>query len=94
MAASRATPPLLKSLNERTEATVREWLVRWIPVPPPPAPEAVEDLVVTSPLTSAFLGRLTVEPIRSSRLVKVAFDSGHPDLAAHATKWESLDAPC
>jgi len=73
-----------KSLNERTEDTVREWLVRWIPVPPPPAPEAVEDLVVTSPLTSAFLGRLTVEPIRSSRLVKVAFDSGHPDLAARA----------
>ena len=73
-----------KALNERTEATVREWLVRWIPMPPPPAPEAVEDLAVTSPLTSAFLGRLTVEPIRSSRLVKIAFDSRYPDLAARA----------
>ena len=73
-----------KALNERTEATVREWLVRWIPMPPPPAPEAVEDLAVTSPLTSAFLGRLSVEPIRSSRLVKIAFDSRYPDLAARA----------
>ena len=73
-----------KALNERTEATVREWLVRWIPMPPPRAPEAVEDLAITSPLTSAFLARLTVEPIRSSRLVKIAFDSGHPDLAARA----------
>ncbi len=72
------------ALPERTEATVREWLVRWIPMPPPPAPEAAEDLVVTSPLTSAFLSRLTIEPIRSSRLVKIAFDSGHPDLAARA----------
>jgi capsular exopolysaccharide synthesis family protein len=74
-----------KALHERTEATVREWLVRWIPVPPPPAPEAAEDLAVTSPLTTAFLSRLTVEPIRSSRLVKVAYDSAHPDLAARAT---------
>src|SRR2546427_6194739 len=63
------------TLPQRTEATVREWLVRWIPMPPPPAPEAAEDLVVTSPLTSAFLSRLTIEPIRSSRLVKIAFDS-------------------
>jgi len=65
-----------KALNERTEATVREWLVRWIPMPPPPAPEAVEDLAVTSPLTSAFLGRLSVEPIRSSRLVRSPSTAG------------------
>jgi capsular exopolysaccharide synthesis family protein len=64
------------------EARLREWLVKWIPVPPPPAPEATEDVALASPLTSAFLGRLAIEPVRSSRLVKISFDSHHPDLAA------------
>jgi capsular exopolysaccharide synthesis family protein len=64
------------------EAWLRERLVKWIPVPPPPAPEATEDVALASPLTSAFLGRLAIEPVRNSRLVKISFDSHHPDLAA------------
>ena len=66
----------------RAESWLREWLVRWIPVPPPPEPEATEDLQLASPLTELFLDRLSVEPVRNSRLVKVAFDSHYPDLAA------------
>jgi capsular exopolysaccharide synthesis family protein len=68
----------------RAESSLREWLVRWIPVPPPPAPEATEDLALASPLTGLFLDRLYVEPVRNSRLVKVSFDSHYPDLAARA----------
>ncbi len=66
----------------RAQASLREHLVRWIPVPPPPAPQTSEDLALASPLTEAFLKRLSVEPVRNSRLVKVSFDSHQPDLAA------------
>ncbi len=68
----------------RGEAWLREQLVRWVPVPPPAPPEEAEDLAVASPLTDAFLGRLSIEPVRNSRLVKVSFDSHYPDLAARA----------
>ena len=68
--------------RERARAWARESFVRWIPMPPPPAPEATEEVLLTSPLTGAFLSRLSIEPIRSSRLVKVSFDSHHPDLSA------------
>jgi capsular exopolysaccharide synthesis family protein len=71
-----------RSWLAQAQAGLREQLVRWIPLPPPPAPEAREDLTLASPLTEAFLSRLTVEPIRNSRLVKVSFDSHQPDLAA------------
>jgi len=63
-------------------AWVRRQLVSWIPVPPPPAPEGAEDLVLESPLAETFLEHLSVEPVRNSRLVKVSFDSHYPDLAA------------
>src|SRR3989442_3020835 len=66
----------------RGEAWLREQLVRWIPVPPPAAPEATEDLMVASPLTDTFLKRVTVDPVRNARLVYVSFDSHYPDLAA------------
>jgi capsular exopolysaccharide synthesis family protein len=66
----------------RGQAWLREWLVRWIPVPPPPAPVETEDLSLASPLTEAFLNRLSVEPVRNSRLVRVSFDSHYPDVAA------------
>ena len=66
----------------RVGSGLRAWLVRWIPVPPPPEPEATEDVQLASPLTDLFLDRLSVEPVRNSRLVKVSFDSHYPDLAA------------
>jgi len=50
------------------KAWVREQLVHWIPVPPPPAPEASEDLALESPLTRAFAERLAVDPVRNARL--------------------------
>src|SRR2546422_10418037 len=66
----------------RGESWLREQLVRWIPVPPPAAPEATDDLMVASPLTDTFLKRVTVDPVRNARLVYVSFDSHYPDLAA------------
>ena len=65
------------------QAWARERLVQWVPVPPPPGPQGEgEDLMLESPLTRAFEGRLSVEPVRNARLVKVAFQSHYPDLAA------------
>ena len=61
---------------------MRESLVKWVPVPPPPDPETTEDLTIESPMTGAFGRRLTVEPVHNSRLVKVGFESRYPDLAA------------
>ena len=66
----------------QAETRFRQWLVRWAPVPPPPAPEETEDLALASPLTSAVLSRLSIEPVRSSRLVRISFESHFPDLAA------------
>ena len=66
----------------RAQGWMREQLVRWIPVPPPPAPQASEDLALESPLTRGFAGRLAVEPVRNARLVRVSFESLYPDLAA------------
>ena len=43
-----------------TKAWIREQLVHLIPVPPPPAPEASEDLALESPLTRSFAERLAV----------------------------------
>jgi uncharacterized protein involved in exopolysaccharide biosynthesis len=63
------------------QAWAREQLVRWVPMPPPTAEEAT-DLILESPLTRAFLSRLTVEPMRNTRLVKISFQSHYPDLAA------------
>lgn len=80
------------------KAWAREKLVTWIPLPAPAPPESepgvrlvafagnreseTEDLLLESPLTRAFAGRLSVEPVRNARLVKVSFESHYPDLAA------------
>jgi succinoglycan biosynthesis transport protein ExoP len=69
-------------LWQRAEAGIRERLVQWIAMPPPRAPETAEEAPQASPLTQNFLNRLSIEPIRSSRLVKISFDSHQPDLAA------------
>src|SRR5437667_4946739 len=66
----------------RGESWLKEQLVRWIPVPPPAAPEATDDLMVASPLTDTFLKLVIVDPVRNARLVNVSFDSHYPDLAA------------
>jgi capsular exopolysaccharide synthesis family protein len=65
------------------QAWARERLITWVPVPPPPEPQASEDdLALESSMTRAFERRLTVEPVRNARLVKVGFESYYPDLAA------------
>lgn len=65
------------------QAWARERLVQWVPVPPPSEPQGGgEDLALESPITGAFERRLSVEPVRNARLVKVAFESYYPDLAA------------
>jgi capsular exopolysaccharide synthesis family protein len=64
------------------QAWTRQWLVQWIFVIPPPAPQRTEDLALESPLTHAFQKRLTVKPVRNTRLVEVSFESYYPDLAA------------
>ena len=71
---------------DRLRAMGRKFLADWMPLPaasPEAAPpEAMEDLAQESPLTRVFLGRLSVEPVRSSRLVKVSFESHYAPLAA------------
>ena len=67
---------------QRAQAATRERLVQWIAMPPPRTPETAEEAPLSSPLTQTFLDRLSIEPIRSSRLVKVSFDSHQPELAA------------
>jgi polysaccharide biosynthesis transport protein len=64
---------------------VRTQVNRWVPAPPPRTREADGEVDVASPMTDAFLSRLKVEPIRSSRLVRVSFDSHYPELAAQVT---------
>jgi len=71
-----------RSWLSQGETWLRETLVRWLPLPPPRTPEPAEDLALESPLTNVFLHRLSVEPIRNSRLVKVSFNSHDPDVAA------------
>lgn len=67
---------------DRARAWVRGIFAAWAPRPPASDPGAAGDLAVESPLTRAFHGRLSVEPVRGSRLVAVSFDSHDPVLAA------------
>jgi succinoglycan biosynthesis transport protein ExoP len=66
----------------RARTWVRGLLAAWSPQPPASDPGAAGDLAVESPLTQVFQGRLSVEPVRGSRLVAVSFDSHDPVLAA------------
>ncbi len=66
----------------RVRKWVRERLAAWMPKSPAPAAGSLGDLTMESPLTRTFESRLSVEPVRGSRLVKVSFDSHDPALAA------------
>lgn len=63
-------------------AWVRERLAALTPPPLASSPGVTGDPTVESPLTRAFQGRLSVEPVRASRLVNVTFESRDPVLAA------------
>jgi len=67
---------------DQARAWARERLAAWLPQPPAPNPGSTGDLKVESPLTRVFQSRLSVEPVRGSRLVKVSFESHEPALAA------------
>src|SRR5436190_5459092 len=56
----------------RGEIWLREQLVRWIPVPPPAAPEATDDLMVASLLTDMFLNLVMFDPSGNACLVDVS----------------------
>jgi capsular exopolysaccharide synthesis family protein len=63
------------------------WWKEWLQARAAPAPGQAQDParrteVATS--VGAFLGSLTVEPVRNSRLVRLYFDSTDPQLAADA----------
>jgi polysaccharide biosynthesis transport protein len=61
---------------------LRQQLKRLTPEPPAADPGASNGASTASPLTDKFLGQLTVEPVRNSRVVRVVFESHYPDLAA------------
>ena len=66
----------------------RNWFNRQLqrlgPPAPPVATAARDELGVVSPVTDYFLSKLVVEPVRNSRLVRLSFESYHPDTAARA----------
>jgi capsular exopolysaccharide synthesis family protein len=68
---------------------VRNWVNRQFERLTPDSPvvetAAKRELGVASPVTDAFLKRVVVEPVRTSRLVKVGFESHYPDVAARVT---------
>ena len=70
------------SVLARLRAWARERLAPWLPPPTIASPESLGDLAMESPLTRVFLGRLSVDPVRNSRLIRVSFDSHYAPLAA------------
>jgi polysaccharide biosynthesis transport protein len=53
-----------------------------VPVPQAPPPAVVDDRATQSRLVDAYLDRLSVDPVRNSRLVALSFVSRDPELAA------------
>jgi capsular exopolysaccharide synthesis family protein len=70
------------SVVGRVRAWGRERLAPWLPPVVRTSPEALGDLIMESPTTKVFLGRLSVDPVRNSRLIRVSFDSHYAPLAA------------
>lgn len=50
----------------------------------PPEPPARDESAAERAMVDALLGRITVEPVRGSRLVDVTFEASDPAFAAHA----------
>ena len=59
------------------------WWKEWLQARAAPAPDPARRREVATSV-GAFLGSLTVEPVRNSRLVRLYFDSTDPQLAADA----------
>ncbi|MFZ1324635.1 MAG: polysaccharide biosynthesis tyrosine autokinase [Candidatus Contendobacter sp.] len=64
---------------------IKRWVISWLPTisqaKEPVEPQQVE-IERTDGIVTGFLGGLTVEPVRDSRLVKLHYDSPNPQRAA------------
>ena len=63
-------------------AQFKQWLAAWLPKTDDEKPESSSADARIEGLISGFLGNLTVEPVRNSRLVKLHYDSPDPKQAA------------
>jgi polysaccharide biosynthesis transport protein len=73
-------------LTDMAVQWIRKSIYSWMPAqaaPAIPRQAATKDPVI-SPLAAAFVGGITVSPIKDSRVVVVSFDSLDPSLAAEA----------
>jgi succinoglycan biosynthesis transport protein ExoP len=81
----RPTPlaVIIQSVKNAVTTPVR---AMWPPRPTTPPAETTEAqaAVADSPYVNTILSRVTVEPVRGSRLVDVAFDAADPEFAARA----------
>ncbi len=62
--------------------SLTSWVTRWFSSAPAPEPAAPEETKAQSRAIDAFLARVTVTPIRNSRLVDVSFEAGDPATSA------------
>ena len=65
-------------------ALARQWLTDWLPKTSEASPDPPPEAARIEGIISRFLGGLTVEPVRDSRLVRLHYDSPDPKLAAAA----------
>lgn len=63
-------------------AQLKQWLAAWLPKTDDAKPEPPSENGRIEGLISGFLGGLTVEPVRNSRLIKLYYDSPYPKQAA------------
>ncbi|MDG4561591.1 MAG: polysaccharide biosynthesis tyrosine autokinase [Candidatus Competibacter sp.] len=63
-------------------AQFKQWLAAWLPKTDDAKPEPPSENGRIEGLISGFLGGLTVEPVRNSRLIKLYYDSPDPKQAA------------
>ncbi|MFZ1640251.1 MAG: polysaccharide biosynthesis tyrosine autokinase [Candidatus Contendobacter sp.] len=63
-------------------AQFKQWLTDWLPKTDDAKPEPPSENARIEGIISGFLGDLTVEPVRNSRLVKLHYNSPNPRQAA------------